>query len=314
MRRRRLPGAAAQPSTHDRDVAIPILRPRSTPEIVDAAFQLARRHFMPLLLVSAIVAIPSLVAGMVNAWLLPTPDPDDPFGRAWQMTLPLSFLGMCWTFVAYGAVTIAAADAYLGGTTDPGPSLRRALQRAVPLIAGNLMGYVIMLLPFIAVAVLAPLLLPAVGEGASPPPDGSTLVAGLLLLALALFGLVWMIMTIPRVTLVTPVAALERVGALESWRRATVLARGSRKRILLLVLIAGAVILGIVFGGFALIRTVVGSDTLASALSSVVAIPLWPVLGSLFVVLYYDLRIRKEAFDLEIMTEGLDAPARQSPV
>ena len=94
---------------------------------------------------------------------------------------------------------------------------------------------------------------------------------------------------------------------------ATELAAGSRKRILLLVLIAGAVIFGIVFGGFALIRTVVGNETLASALSGVVAIPLWPVLGSLFVVLYYDLRIRKEAFDLEIMAEGLDAPSRQSP-
>ena len=268
---------------------------------------------MPLLIVSAIVAIPSLIIGAINAWLLPAPNPEEPFGREWLMTLPLTILGMCWTFIAYGAVTIAAADAYLGGGTDPGSSLRRALARAVPLIAGNLLGYLIMLLPFIAAGVLAPIMLPGVSGGEAPAPGGNVLLAGLLLLALALFGIVWMIMNIPRVTLVTPIAALERVGAVASWRRATALSAGSKKRILLLVLIAGAVIFGIVFGGFALIRSVIGNEHLASALSGVVAIPLWPVLGSLFVVLYYDLRIRKEAFDLEVMTEGLDAPVRQSP-
>ena len=294
-------------------MAVPLLRPRSTPEIVDAAFQLARRHFMPLLLVSAIVAIPSLIIGAINAWLLPAPNPEEPFGREWLMTMPLSFLGMCWTFIAYGAVTIAASDAYLGGTTDPGSSLGRAIGRAAPLIAGNLLGYLIMLLPFIVAGVLAPIMLPGVGEGQAAAPGDNTLVAGLALLALALFGLVWMIVNIARVTLVTPIAALERGGAMASWRRATDLASGSKKRILLLVLLAGAVIFGIVFGGFAVIRTIVGNESLASALSGVVAIPLWPVLGSLFVVLYYDLRIRKEAFDLEVMAEGLDAPVRQSP-
>ena len=294
-------------------MAVPLLRPRSTPEIVDAAFQLARRHFMPLLVVSAIVAIPSLVIGAINAWLLPAPNPEEPFGQEWLMTLPLTFLGMCWTFISYGAVTIAAADAYLGGTTDPGSSLRRALARAMPLIAGNLLAYLIMLLPFLAAAALAPLMLPGVGEAEAAAPGGNTLLAGLLLLALALFGIVWMIVNIARVTLVTPIAALERVGAVASWRRATELSAGSKKRILSLVLIAGAVIFGIVFGGFALLRTILGNEPLASALAGVVAIPLWPVLGSLFVVLYYDLRIRKEAFDLEVMAEGLGTPVRQSP-
>ncbi len=286
-------------------MAAPILRPRSTPEIVDAAFQLARGHFMPLLIVSVIVAIPSLVMGAANAWLLPVPNPEEPFSDEWVRTLPLSFLGMCWTFIGYGAVTVAASDAYLGGDTDPGRSLRQALARAFPLIAGNLVGYVVMLLPFIALAVLAPILVPQIAGGQVTSPAGSMLVGGLLLIALSLFALVWMVINLARVILVTPVASLERIGAVASWRRAGALASGSKKRILALALIAGAVIFGIVFGGFAVLRTLIANETLASALSSVVAIPIWPVLGSLFVVLYYDLRIRKEAFDLEVMTEGL---------
>ena len=294
-------------------MAAPILRPRSTPEIVDAAFQLARGHFMPLLIVSAIVAIPSLIMGATNAWLLPSPNPDDPFGGDWVLTLPLSFLGMCWSFIGYGAVTIAASDAYLGGDTDPGRSLRQALARSIPLIAGNLLGYIVMLLPFIAIGVLAPILVPQLAGGQVTDPPGSLVFSGLLLLALALFGLVWMVMNLARVILVTPIASLEQAGAVASWRRAGELSAGSKKRILALVLIAGAVIIGIVFGGFALLSMLIANETLASALSSVVAIPIWPVMGSLFVVLYYDLRIRKEAFDLEVMSAGLDAPPRQSP-
>lgn len=287
-------------SNQDSFVAAPTLRPRSTPEIVDAAFQLARGHFMPLLVVSAIVAIPTLILGAINAWLLPV-SPDDPFSNAWLMTMPLSILGMCWSFIGYGAVTVAASDAYLGGSADAGHGLRQALRRAVPLVFGNLLGYMIMLLPFLALGVLAPLLVP---ELASNPGSG-TLVGALLLLVLGVLALVWMFMNIARVTLVTPVAVLERGGPLTSWRRAAALAEGSKKRILGIVLIAAAVILGLVFGGFALLQMVIANESLASALSGVVAIPLWPVLGSLFVVLYYDLRIRKEAFDLEVMTEGL---------
>lgn len=288
-------------SNQDSLVAAPILRPRSTPEIVDAAFQLARRHFMPLLVVSAIVAIPTLILGAINAWLLPAPNPEEPFGDAWLMTMPLSLLSMCWSFIGYGAVTVAASAAYLGGSADAGQGLRQALRRAVPLVFGNLLGYLIMLLPFLALGVLAPLLVPQLATS----PGGGSLLGALLLLVLGVLAVVWMFMNIARVTLVTPVAALERGGPLASWRRASALADGSKKRILGLVLIAAVVILGLVFGGFALLGMVIANENLASALAGVVAIPLWPVLGSLFVVLYYDLRIRKEAFDLEVMTEGL---------
>ena len=285
-------------------MAAPVLRPRSTPEIVDAAFQLARGHFMPLLVVSVIVAIPSLILGAVNAWLLPTPTAEEPFGSEWMLSMPLSLIAMCWTFIGYGAVTVAAADAYLGSPVDSGGSLKRAFGRAGPLIFGNLIAYVIMMFPFIVAGILAAAIMPQLGEG-DASPSGTALLGLLLMVVLFLFGIYWVIVTLAKVTLVTPVAALERVGPLDSWRRAKLLAEGSKKRILLLVLVASVVILGIVFGGFALIRMVISNENLASALSSVVAIPLWPVLGSLFVVLYYDMRIRKEAFDLEVMTQGL---------
>ena len=287
-------------------MALPELRPRSTPEIVDAAFQLARGHFMPLLLLSAVVAIPSLVFGAINSLLLPAMDPNDPFGGGWLMTLPFSFIGMCWTFIGYGAVTIAASEAYLGGTPDPGASLKSALRRARPLIFGNLLGYAVMLFPFVIVGVAGPF----VADRIEVEADAAMpwLVAMLVIALIALFGFFWMFVQLAKVTLITPVAVLEDVGPAAAWRRAGGLAHGAKKQILLLVLIAAVVIFSIVFGGFELLKSLVQNETLASALSSLVAVPFWPLVSCLFVVLYYDLRIRKEAFDLELMAEGLGPP------
>ena len=282
----------------------PVLRPRSVPEIVDAAFQLARGHFMPLLIVSVIVAIPSLIIGAVNSYLLPAPDPADPVGEAWRMSLPLTIIGFCWTFIGYGAITIAAADAYMGRAIDPGNSLMRALRRAGPLVLGNFLGYVLTLLPFLIAGMLAGVMTPLIAAG-NIGAGASTVVIVLLVAVLVLFGFYWMFRNLARVTLVTPVAALEEAGATMAWQRAGILTHGSKLRVIGLIFISGAVILGLVFGGFALLTTLIANERLASSLAGLVGIPLWPVLGCLFVVLYYDLRIRTEAYDIELMAAGL---------
>lgn len=282
----------------------PALRPRSVPEIVDAAFQLARGHFIPLLIISVVVAIPTLIIGAVNAYLLPPPDPANPLGEAWRMSLPLTLVSFCWTFIGYGALTIAAADAYMGRVVDPGSSLSRALRRAGPLVLGNFLGYMIMLLPFLAAGMLAGIVAPLIATG-NMGAGGTTLVIGLLIFALVLFGFYWVFLNLARVTLVTPVAALEQAGAVAAWQRARALTHGSRLRVIGLIFISGAVILGLVFGGFALLSMLIANERLASSLAGLVGIPLWPVLGCLFVVLYYDLRIRTEAYDIEVMAAGL---------
>ncbi len=290
----------------------PALRPRSIPEIIDAAFHLARGHFMPLLIVSVIVAIPTLIIGAANAYLLPPPNPDDPFGEAWRMGLPLTLAGFCWTFIGYGAVTIAAADAYMGRVVDPGSSLSRALKRAGPLVLGNFLGYMVMVLPFLAAGMLAAVVAPMIASG-NMGAGGSALVIGLLVFALVLFGFYWLFLNLARVTLVTPVAALEQAGAVVAWQRAKMLTDGSRLRVIGLILISGVVILGLVIGGFTLLSMLIANERLASSLAGLVGIPLWPVLGCLFVVLYYDLRIRTEAYDIEVMAAGLsEASASKS--
>ena len=288
-------------------MAAPVLRPRSVAEIVDASFQLARSHFMPLLVLSALVAIPSLIIGAMNVWLLPTANPEDASVGASLASIPLSIVSACWSVIGYGAVTLAASDAYLGGTPDGGHSLKRALRRAHALILGNLLGYLIMMVPFIAAGVLMAIFVGGTAAAAGEPPTGPGGAMALVALALIGFGIYWAIRVLPSLMLVTPVAALESAGPQGTWERAKTLASGSRKSILAVVLIAGVAVIGLIIGGYAIVAIFTDNEALAGVLSGVVAIPLWPVLGSLFVVLYYDLRIRKEAFDLEVMAAGLGA-------
>ena len=286
-------------------MAAPVLRPRSVAEIVDASFQLARSHFMPLLVLSAVVAIPSLIIGAANAWLLPTANPEDASVGASLASIPLSILSACWSVIGYGAVTHAASDAYLGRTPDGGHSLKRALRRAHALILGNLLGYLIMMIPFIIAGVLMTVVLGGAGAAPDAAPEDPGMIMVLPVLALVVFGFYWMIRVLPSLMLVTPVAALESAGAQGTWERAKALAKGSRKPILAVMLIAAVAVIGLIIGGYAIVSIFTDNEALAGVLSGVVAIPLWPVLGSLFVVLYYDLRIRKEAFDLELMAAGL---------
>ena len=51
------------------------------------------------------------------------------------------------------------------------------------------------------------------------------------------------------------------------------------------------------------------SNSLTGILSALLIIPIYPLLAVVSTLLYYDLRIRKEGFDLEVMSRELGAPA-----
>jgi hypothetical protein len=284
------------------------LRPRSMPELIDASVQLARRHYVPLLLVAAVVAIPGLVIGLVNAWLVPTTDAQQVPLTALLTVLPLTLAGMACTCVGVGALVATAAAAYTAGVTLPADSaIRQGLARAGALIGGLFLAYLRAtlgaLLVMVPLVVVAGMLTLALGR--------NPIVSGLAFVAAFVASLGWFLAIAARYASVPSIIMLEGRGAMESLRRSRALAEGSVKRI--------AGVLALVFGLltilwltlFVLAATVAGSQPLASALVSVVAIPVYPVFACVLVLLYYDLRIRKEGYDLELMARELgDAPAR----
>jgi hypothetical protein len=116
-------------------------------------------------------------------------------------------------------------------------------------------------------------------------------------------------------TLVAPVVAtLEHAGPLTAIRRSFRLSAGNRWRIigvqlLLLILnaVIGALLSAIFLGSFIndlTVRTVV--QQVANLITNVA----WaPVQWGTFAILYYDLRVRHEAFDLQLAAESLPRPS-----
>ena len=105
---------------------------------------------------------------------------------------------------------------------------------------------------------------------------------------------------------------LERVGPLAALSRSWELSKGSAAHIFFS--------LGLAWTLYIIILMVVGAvgavtigPAVTQIISSVLIIPIYPLLAVVSTLLYYDLRIRKEGFDLEVMSRELGTAA-PSPI
>ena len=276
------------------------LRPRGFTELIDAAFQLVRARFGALATGSALVMIPISAVGLINTHLLLSKaqaavaagnTTGVPRSTVWPMMLagvPLTFVGFVFGFAAMIHV---AARTYLGEPAELGAGLARARQRfrlllltalgkygmvvACIMVSAMILGFVTSLAP-----VLIYLMFPAL-----------LLFAAFLLVRWSMSGAVIVLEEPKSVS-----AALDRSIAL------------TRGGFLRLTAVFG-VALGIAYAaslslsvfGMSLLRSFV----LMQVINNLVWFAIYPLLAVLVVVTYYDLRIRNEGFDLELMAGGL---------
>jgi hypothetical protein len=262
------------------------LRPRSASELVDAAVRLFRQHFGSYVLIAAVAAIPGLVA---NALALAAADwgsdlaalaTQDPFAG---QQLGITLLSLATYLVAEGLYVRLTADAYEGGR----PALGDVVRRVVPRVPAVLVGQV---LRFVAV--------------------------GLGLLALVVPGVIVLV----RYAVAAQASVLEEAGPVAGLARSWSLTKGNTLRVLggigLAWLLLFVVIFGLqMIGG--IIGMLIGGQTavllvmlVLNALGGVLVYPLIPIVSTL---MYYDLRIRREGLDLELMADDLAAAAPARP-
>jgi len=103
-----------------------------------------------------------------------------------------------------------------------------------------------------------------------------------------------------------PVIVLERKGLFESFGRSSQLSKGLKLHILstlgLVFIIRIAVTLGATF-----VVTVVPNFAAQRVLSALVSIIVYPIAGISDALIYYDARIRREGFDIEMMAVSAEA-------
>lgn len=290
----------------------PTLRPLGVGDIVDRVFGIYRSR--PLLFVT-VAAIPYLLlvlfaavlgGAFAGSFLALAPllaSPDDVTELLPTLGPAIAALALYALIVGVGALLVslvqsaalvdATAARYLGRDTTVGRSLRVGLRASPRLLAMGILALLAFLVPWVvAVAVIA-----ATREWYSVVGGVIAAIAGTFYLAAS-----WM---------VSPaVATLEGIGPLAALRRSWRLSDGHRWRIIgtiALLLVLQVVLTALL--SFVLLVSFVTDQTLRLVLQQVVnllaAIAWAPVYWGTFAVLYYDLRVRKEAYDLQLAAEAL---------
>ena len=135
----------------------------------------------------------------------------------------------------------------------------------------------------------------------------------LIMLGLLLF-IIPGIIVLRRYSLAVPAAVLERIKTSEALKRSRHLSEGSGGRVLLVYVLMLVLVYAVAIGaGWALtlvfkaqaLQTSFGAQVAHRFVSSLVSAVVAPVMTIAFSLLYYDQRVRKEAFDIEHMMQAL---------
>jgi hypothetical protein len=247
------------------------LRPMSVGEILDVSFTLYRRHFATLGTIAVLCSgVPVLLSLYIEA-----------SGGVLQnlpLTLVYYVVFTVLSSIATAATVFVVSESYLGRPLTAASALRRATPLLGRLIVCSLLLAIVVGFGFLFFMI-----------------PGIVLLCGLLL-------------AFPSLVLEpgnTPTGALSR-----SWS----LTRGSRLRMLgLLVTIVILLYVPIIALG-AIATVVLPADPGTAALTpglmtlavvGVLQMLLYPLLYCVLTVAYYDLRVRKEGFDLEVLASTL---------
>jgi hypothetical protein len=200
------------------------------------------------------------------------------------MTILFGFiLALLWislTFpIAAGAATYAISERYLGNEVTVGEALSRAFKRLWTLSMAQL-------------------------------EVGLRVMLGILLLIIP--GILWWL----SYSLAVPVVMVEGQKAGPSVKRSRELVKGNRKKVFVVLMVVTMLQWLVGFGVGKLLQMVLDAQSpsgalISTALGGITQILLAPLAIIAAILLYYDFRIRKEGFDLEMLSREL-APAAES--
>ncbi len=299
-----MPRASLSPMT------TPVLRPLAFGEVLDTSFNLFKRNFKTVIAISAVVMIPlSILGAFAVSGLLPSDlavlnDPQADIEDLLPVLLGFygalgagSLLQLFGQILVQAATTRVYAETYQGNKMSIGDGLRTGLRRLPAMLAltiiqtiGFLLGFVLCIVP-----------------------------------GVFLYG-IWA---------VSPAALInESVGPFKALRRSQQLVKGYWWRTFGIVVVAtllvsvlaslltaplqvASILPGILSGDETAVFSgqFLSINVFASGLASALTLPF---VAAVVVAVYYDLRVRKEGYDLERLIIDLgeapssDAPANQN--
>lgn len=294
------------------------LRPLSLGELLDRAFALYRRNFW---LFAGIMTVPACLLVPANAAYLRANGLQIPWDPTLSsrphnsgFTFVLLFASWIVYAVAQAAATYAVADTYLGRPTTVRASYGRVRGHFWRIIWVSVnVGFRVFGLMFVLVfgaAIAAASLFKVIGGPASAA------VLGFAALAFMLGAFALAVAFAMRYALCLPAMLLEEIKGGASIRRSVLLSDGRRGQIFLAILLGfllmyatGILFQGPFYAAVAIARIggrlpiwMALAMPVSGAIGGVIA---GPLLLIILVIFYYDVRVRKEAFDLQQMMASL---------
>jgi uncharacterized membrane protein len=304
----------------------------STGQLLDHTFTLYRQNF--LLFVGIATVGPA--AGVIFQLVTVGTNVGSPFSASQRMATSAAFarLGFAVIFgylamlaglaISHAATVKAVAAVHLGRETTVAGAYKALGGRIWSLFVTLLwmalwagLWMTLAVLVVVAVMVVVVMVIAAVARGA---PGGAAAIAG----GIAGFGAVILVFVAfiaiyVRYALAIQAWAVENLGPRASLKRSIFLSKGSRWRVVVIYLIFFllAAILGIGLNTIAVAAGTMLHNRIAAAvlvyLAGFIAGALTGPLATIGLsLLYYDERVRKEAFDLQLMMSSLDAPGLPS--
>jgi len=273
------------------------LRPLSVGEILDRTFTLYRNYFILFIGISAIPHVFVLAVSLAQTFTLypsgvpmpgtsRSPVPQFPSGQGMALYFGLAFLAVIVSFatllLSQGATVTAVSELYLGRTI----TIKESFQRVLGDL-GTLFGVLVL--------------------------NGLAVLAGLL------FLIIPGIFVMCRLLVSVPAALLEQRNSVDALSRSWELTKDSAGRAFLIVILyfslsmAAAALFAFPFemlmilekNNPAMIVVFLGLTQVGAFVANVLVTPVMTIASS---ILYYDLRVRKEAFDLQVMMAPLAGP------
>jgi hypothetical protein len=276
------------------------LRPLSLGELLDRTFFLYRRHFLLFVGIAAIPYLVLIAAGLGFVLLAKFAGPASsvPIHRMPPAAPAIGAVsGGIFVFVvlflslfllSYGATVFAVSEIYTGRQAKIRIVVRRALSRLWGILGVMLLSFLVMIPAFIL------LIIPGIYVAC-------------------------------RISVGTAAALIDGIGPMDGIRRSFALTKGFAGRAFLIILLTVAMSWAVIavfqipfvilIAASAKHPTLVVFWTILMQIGNVSSsIIVAPVSTIAFALYYYDLRVRKEAFDLQMMMQAIGADPMPPPI
>jgi hypothetical protein len=280
-------------------------------EILDGSFNIYRRHFGLFMRLSLILVwLPTAAGIYLNLRFSNSPFELIGFleqniaGSIGIVLLLVVIWTACSLMLKAGTIRVIS-DSYLGQEPELTSSLRFGVEKIVPLLLVALSKTLLIILLYVAAALVVGLLF-FMGRMFGSAMSG-------LMAFLGVIGAVWLVIWVAcGYAMTTPIVVLEDLSSsFDAFGRSWELTRGARGKVAGTIIVTWLIsqfLPQMVIGGISGALGISGNQSLQPifvVIASLMGIVLAPILPCALTLLYYDLRVRREAFDIQVLSEQL---------